>query len=77
MKNSRNNGTVYVCSACGETSAAYGGNTEDWLIANVPCKFGEMVIRCPDHVTRYAIRKSGGRIFEGRGQVGGWAYDLA
>ena len=75
MKDSRINNTVYVCSVCGETSGAYDGNTEDWLIAAVPGKSGEMVIRCPQHVTRYAIRKAGGHIRGGTiGVVGRWEY---
>lgn len=53
---------IYVCSVCGDTIEADADN-EDWLIANaLGSTSGEMVIRCPEHITEYAIRKCGGRI---------------
>jgi len=72
--------TIYVCDKCGETSADW--DIEDWLIAAVPgSTTGEMVIRCPDHITEYAIRKAGGYI-EKRGDarigtVKHWEYNIS
>ena len=74
--------TVYICSKCGETTADWE-NIEDWLIAAVPgSTTGEMVIRCPDHITEYAIRKAGGRITRSRGDgrigtVKHWEYNIS
>lgn len=71
------NATIFVCSKCGETTRRWE-NTDDWLIANVPdSKTGEMVIRCPLHITEYAIRKAGGHIVEGKGQVEHREYTLS
>ena len=69
----------FVCSKCGETSTGY--NLDDWLVASVPeSRDGEMVIRCPEHITEYSVRKAGGHIesrAHGRvGIVGNWEYDL-
>jgi len=69
--------TIYVCSVCGETTADWDTD-DDWLIANVPgSTSGEMVIRCPKHITEYAIRKAGGRVEGGKGIVNNWEYDLS
>jgi DNA-directed RNA polymerase subunit RPC12/RpoP len=71
--------TRYVCSKCGDVCE---GNQDDWLIANVPnSTAGEMVIRCPQHITEYAIRKAGGQVRQGVGHVdNGWGvkfkYDV-
>lgn len=56
--------TYFVCSKCGRT--ADSRHLHGWLIGRHrdPEKqyWGEMVIRCPEHVTTYAIRKVvGGR----------------
>ncbi|RPJ40118.1 MAG: hypothetical protein EHM35_00500 [Planctomycetaceae bacterium] len=55
---------LYVCGKCGRTADEQ--HLHGWLIAK--SKSGEdqfngiMVIRCPDHITGYAIRKAeGGR----------------
>jgi len=50
--------TIYVCSVCHRQSDDL--HTHGWLLdepknAEKACQ-GEMVIRCPEHVTRYAIR---------------------
>ena len=68
--------TICVCSKCGETSARWE-NTDNWLIASRPGKPGQVVIRCPDCITRYAVRKAGGYIEDGRGRVGGWVYEMS
>ncbi len=74
--------TIYVCSKCGETTADWE-NTDDWLIGSAKLKpgeivsKGEMVIRCPEHVTRYAIYKAGGHLQDGKGIVNRWAYELS
>jgi len=48
--------TIYRCSVCGRTADEY--HVRDWLIGSHrdPEKRanGEMVIRCPDHITPYA-----------------------
>ena len=53
---------VYVCSTCGKTVEATPNNTRGWLIGtheNAEKAFhGEMVIRCPKHITNYAIRNA-------------------
>ena len=68
--------TFYVCSRCGETSEDH--NLEGWLIVSVPySKSGEMVIRCPEHITRYAIYKAGGRIEAGKGIIGFYEYEVS
>ena len=56
--------TVFVCEKCGRT--ADDQHLRGWLIGtpkNAERVFnGEMVIRCPRHVTKYAIRDTeGGR----------------
>lgn len=68
--------TIYVCAKCGDTSRDID-NLDDWLIASRPGKPGEMVIRCPDCITRYAVRKAGGHIEYGRAVVRGWVYELS
>ena len=69
--------TIFVCNKCGETTAMWE-NVDDWLIAPVPnSPSGEMVIRCPEHITEYAIRKAGGHMSAGKGQVGHWLYELS
>lgn len=66
----------YVCGKCGDTSE--GQDWEEWLIAPLPgSKNGELVIRCPQHITEYAIRKAGGHIEQGRGIVGYYGYNLS
>ena len=65
--------TINVCSKCGETTTAWE-TTDDWLIGSSKAKAGQMVIRCPQHITRYAIRQAGGHIANGLGIVGNWAY---
>lgn len=73
--------TIYVCSTCGENTAEWGTD-EDWLIASVPeSKTGEMVIRCPEHITEYAIRKAGGSVKTENGvktgTVRNWCYTIS
>lgn len=70
--------TYYVCSVCGAKATPYeAGEQGDWLVASVPgSKSGEMVIRCPDHITRYAIRKAGGHIESGKGVVNHYVYTI-
>ena len=54
------NRTVYVCSKCGRTVENHPNWTRGWLIAThrdaAKAANGEMVIRCPQHITQYAIR---------------------
>lgn len=51
--------TVYICSKCGRNTQT--DDQSPWLIAAVyGSRHGEMVIRCPRHITEYAIRKAGG-----------------
>jgi len=54
--------TVYVCSKCGRTVQYEPNWTRGWLIGthkNAAKAFnGEMVIRCPAHITNYAIRNA-------------------
>ena len=53
---------VWVCSKCGRTVLNETQWTRGWLIdshRDAEKAFnGEMVIRCPDHITDYAIRKA-------------------
>lgn len=71
--------TYYRCSVCGELASAFDQSWEgDWLIVPVSGSTrGEMVIRCPEHITRYAIRKAGGSIEDGQGVVHSFRYPLA
>jgi len=60
------NRQVWVCSECGRTVQDDPNWTRGWLIGthrDLEKAFnGEMVIRCPDHITDYAIRNvEGGR----------------
>lgn len=59
--------TYYKCSKCGRT--ADEDHVRGWLIgtAKNPEKAynGEMVIRCPEHITEYAIRSC----TKGRGAI--------
>ena len=52
--------TYVVCSKCGRTAENTQNWTRGWLIGthrNAEKAFnGEMVIRCPNHITQYAIR---------------------
>jgi DNA-directed RNA polymerase subunit RPC12/RpoP len=51
--------TKYVCSKCGRTleSQALGSEGQTWLIARRRNTWqGEMIIRCPHHITRYAYQ---------------------
>lgn len=53
------NRQAWVCSKCGRTVQDHPQWTRGWLIANhkdaEKRANGEMVIRCPLHITRYAI----------------------
>ena len=62
--------TYYRCATCGDTT----DNMEDesWLIAPRVGHPGHMVIRCPEHITEYAIRQAGGRMENGQGWVRSW-----
>jgi DNA-directed RNA polymerase subunit RPC12/RpoP len=50
---------VWVCSKCGRTVKDDPNSTRGWLIAkhrDAEKQFhGEMVIRCPAHITAYAL----------------------
>ena len=50
---------VWVCSKCGRTVQDDRNSTRGWLIAShkdAEKQFnGEMVIRCPTHITKYAL----------------------
>jgi DNA-directed RNA polymerase subunit RPC12/RpoP len=56
------NRTVYVCSRCGRTVENHPNWTRGWLIDThkdaAKAFNGEMVIRCPDCITKYAIRNA-------------------
>jgi DNA-directed RNA polymerase subunit RPC12/RpoP len=51
---------VWVCSKCGKTVENTKNATRGWLIGKhadaAKAAMGEMVIRCPKHITRYALR---------------------
>lgn len=53
------NRQVWVCSKCGRTVEDTPNTTRGWLIAShkdAEKQFnGEMVIRCPRHINRYAL----------------------
>lgn len=53
------NRQVWVCSKCGRTVEDNPNSTRGWLIAShkdAEKQFhGEMVIRCPAHITNYAL----------------------
>ena len=56
--------TTYVCSKCGRRADEF--HIRGWLIGTHKdperAYNGEMMIRCPDHITEYAIRNTvGGR----------------
>ena len=67
--------TIYVCGKCGEASEHWE-SLDDWLIASNPNKAGQMVIRCPQCITEYAIRKAGGHLEDGKGVVNNWSYRI-
>jgi hypothetical protein len=71
--------TKWGCSVCGDTATAHeAGEQGDWLVASVPgSRCGAMVIRCPKHITKYAIRKAGGHFEQGQGVVNHYYYPLA
>lgn len=54
------NRQVWVCSKCGRTVENTPNATRGWLIdshKDAEKQFhGEMVIRCPQHITQYAVR---------------------
>ena len=54
--------TLYVCSKCGRTADSQ--HVRGWLIGTHAdperAYNGEMMIRCPDHVTDYAVRNTVG-----------------
>jgi len=54
--------TYLVCSKCGHTVEDTPNWTRGWLVGThknaVKAFNGEMVIRCPQHITQYAIRNS-------------------
>ena len=58
------NRTVFVCGKCGRTVENKEQWTRGWLIAShldAEKQFqGEMVIRCPQHITRHALRIAAG-----------------
>ena len=51
---------VWVCSKCGRTVENTQNATRGWLIGQhknaAKAAQGEMVIRCPRHITQYARR---------------------
>ena len=68
--------TIYVCTECGETTEDWDTD-EDWLIAKVPDSTnGEIIVRCPEHITLYAIYRAGGRVENGVGIVNNWEYQI-
>lgn len=56
------NRQVWVCSKCGRTVEDTPNATRGWLIAShkdAEKRFnGEMVIRCPQHINRYALNSA-------------------
>ena len=50
--------SYYVCSKCGATIEASEARAAGWLVATNVHKVGQMVIRCPQHITRYAERQT-------------------
>jgi len=48
--------TWYVCSKCGAKILSVDPEREHWLIARHKHIRGRMVIRCPQHITEYALR---------------------
>jgi len=47
-----------VCSKCGATIESCKARGAGWLVKSNVRKRGEMVIRCPRHITRYAERQT-------------------
>ena len=58
------NRQFWVCSKCGRTVEDHPNWTRGWLIASHKMAEksynGEMVIRCPEHITGYALRNADG-----------------
>ncbi len=53
--------TIYVCSKCGATTDS--DHLCGWLVDSRAypkegSKLGEMIIRCPKHITEYAVREA-------------------
>ena len=48
--------TYYVCSKCGRTVEV--GREVGWLAVRDPRHPGQMIVRCPEHITRYALRQA-------------------
>ena len=67
--------TRVVCDRCGATEEIDRARDAGWLVCTTAS--GRMVIRCPDHITRYAITRCPfGRVRGGYGVVGGRRYPL-
>lgn len=55
--------TIFVCSRCGATTEP---DAAGWLIApRKGAKPGHLIIRCPEHVTKYALAAAGIRSGKG------------
>lgn len=46
--------TIFVCSKCGKKASWEDAKRKGWLIAPHRKTEGQMVIRCPRHITEYA-----------------------
>jgi DNA-directed RNA polymerase subunit RPC12/RpoP len=68
----------YVCNKC-KRMWKQGDNLDDCLVARLP-ETEDLYVRCPEHITRYAIRKAGGQTLTrdgiAMGLVGNWEYEI-
>jgi len=50
--------TIFVCGKCGRSTTSLDDNSR-WLIKPNKKRKGQMIIRCPDCTTNYALRLAG------------------
>ena len=49
--------TILVCDKCGRHMEYYEAIKQGWLVAQRKDKpQGHLIIRCPEHITKYALR---------------------
>lgn len=70
--------TYFVCSKCGAVESPEMARATGWLIANDRNSASKMVVRCPKHITRYALAQTEtGRTRVTRHTPVGWNYITA
>lgn len=47
---------VLICQACGRASDARAVGADDWLVSSHRYRHGTFIIRCPQHISEWAMR---------------------